>query len=103
MLVLAVIGLGAGEALAAGRVPGKGRVAPAVKRMATKLAQRAQGAHKERPRNHTQRNRKIGLMRAASRQNQGLDGSESKRTRERVARGIGDGDGRPKHTLKWRR
>ena len=103
LLVLAVLGLGAGDALAAGRgAPTKGRMPVAAKRMAVKLAQRAKGANKERPRNSTKRTQR-GLQRAMSRRDTGLDGSESKRAREQVARGIGDGDTRPRHTLKWRR
>ena len=103
LLVVAVIGLGAGQAVAGRGAPIKkaGKVVTATaKRMATKLAQSTKGASKERPRNQTSRNQKIGLLRAASRQNNGLDGSESKRARQLVARGIGDGDGRPKQTLK---
>jgi hypothetical protein len=102
LLVLVVLGLGTGDALAARGTPAKGRLPVAAKRMAVKLAQRAKGANKERPRNQTKR-RQRGLQRAMSRRDTGLDGSEAKRAREQVARGIGDGDGRPKHTQSWRR
>jgi hypothetical protein len=103
LLVLAVLGLSAGDALAAGRggAP-KGRRPAAAKRMATKLAQRAKGPNKERPRNSTKRTQR-GLQRAMSRRDVGLGGREAKRAREQVARGFGDGDTRPRHTLKWRR
>ncbi|HUS67174.1 MAG TPA: hypothetical protein VMZ28_21700 [Kofleriaceae bacterium] len=102
LLVLSVLGLGAGDALAARGTPAKGRMPVAAKRMAVKLAQRAMGANKERPRNTTKRKQR-GLQRALSRRDTGLGGSESKRAREQIARGIGDGDSRPKQTLKWRR
>lgn len=105
-LVLTLVGIGSGEALAARGAPkGKGGkvVTAAAKRMATKLAQRAQGANKDRPRNHTSKARQRGLQRAVSRRTTGLGGSESKRAREQVARGIGDGDHRSGHTLRWRR
>jgi hypothetical protein len=101
VLVLAVLGAGGSGALAARNAPtkGAGRMPAAAKRMKAKLAQRPKGANTERPHGAVKRAQR-DMRRAMSRREVGLGGSESKRTRERVARGIGDGTP-AKHTLKF--
>lgn len=104
VLVLAMLGAAGGDALAA-RVPAKGagRMPAAAARMKVKMAQRAKGANTDRPRSQVKRAQRE-MSRAMSRREPGLGGSETERTRQRVARGIGDGTPN-KHTLKfpWQR
>ena len=101
VLVVALLTMGAGEALAVRGAPAKaaGRMVAAAKRMKVKMAQRPKGANTDRPKSAVARQRR-GLLRAMSRRDTGLGGSETERTRQRVARGIGDGSP-AKHTLKF--